>query len=47
MFRVQQETTRKTHYSKTSVIVCPHKPVDSVVTIEEQQNGFCVLLELR
>lgn len=28
------------------IIACPHKPVDGVVTIEEQ-NGFCVPLELR
>lgn len=30
-----------------SVITCPHKPVDGLSTIGNEQNGFCVLLELR
>lgn len=30
-----------------SVITCPREPVDGLSTIGKEQNGFCVLLELR
>lgn len=40
-------TTQTLYLKPFSVITLPHKLVDCVVTKQGEENGFCVLLELR